>query len=163
MERFTDRARQVLSLAQEAAEQFQYDEIEVEHVLLALIREVNGVAGVVLRELGANEARVEGIIAGMPHTSTRLAAVPPELAASTKRVLELAVEEARRMGHRYIGTEHLLLGVVQFNQRGRSEILKQIDISPQDIRKGLYEVLRGPSEENPPDKPSDDPPPPAIL
>ena len=112
MERFTQRARRVLSLAHQEAERMRHNYIGTEHLLLGLIREEGGVAGRVLRELGLDANRVQEIVERLTgpgqHRGAKL-----DLSPGTQQVLEYAVEEARRMGHHYIGTEHLLLGLVR--------------------------------------------------
>ena len=99
MERFTQRARRVLSLAQEEAERLQHSQIGTEHLLLGLMREDGGVAGRVLRELGLEARKVEDLVTRAADSSDRAATEALELSAETKKVLELAVDEARRMGH----------------------------------------------------------------
>ena len=114
MGRFTQRARRVLSLAHEEAEKLHHNYIGTEHLLLGLIREEGGVAGRVLRELGLDPARVKEVVERLTgvgrHKGGRV-----ELAPGTERVLQIAIEEATKMGRHYIGTEHLLLGLVQFS------------------------------------------------
>jgi len=149
MERFTQRARRVLSLAQEEAERFQHNYIGTEHLLLGLIREEGGVAGRVLRELGLDQHRVEELVERMTRATTRVSTITPELSPGTKRVLELAVDEARRMGHHYIGTEHLLLGLVRLPEGVAIDILKRLGISPEEVRRQTRRVL----QENPVQKP----------
>ena len=143
MERFTQRARRVLSLAQEEAERLQHNYIGTEHLLLGLIREEGGVAGRVLRELGLRTATRRGT--GRAHDA-RVDAHrpdgPPELSPGTKRVLELAVDEARRMGHHYIGTEHLLLGLVRLPEGVAIDILKRLGVSPEEVRRQTRRVLQ---------------------
>ncbi len=142
MERFTQRARRVLSLAQEEAERLQHNYIGTEHLLLGLIREEGGVAGRVLRELGLDQRRVEELVERMTRATTRSSTTQPELSPGTKRVLELAVDEARRMGHHYIGTEHLLLGLVRLNEGVAIDILKRTNISPEEVRRQTRRVLQ---------------------
>ena len=142
MERFTQRARRVLSLAQEAAESFQHNYIGTEHLLLGLILEEGGVAGRVLRELGSDQRRVEELVERMTRASPRTTTIAPELSPGTKRVLELAVDEARRMGHHYIGTEHLLLGLVRLPEGVAIDILKRLGISPEEVRRQTRRVLQ---------------------
>jgi len=142
MERFTQRARRVLSLAQEEAERLQHNYIGTEHLLLGLIREEGGVAGRVLRELGLEQRRVEELVERMTRASTRTGTAQPELSPGTKRVLELAVDEARRMGHHYIGTEHLLLGLVRLTEGVAIDILKRLGISPEEVRRQTRRVLQ---------------------
>ncbi len=142
MERFTQRARRVLSLAQEEAERFQHNYIGTEHLLLGLIREDGGVAGRVLRELGLDQRRVEELVERMTRASARTTTIQPELSPGTKRVLELAVDEARRMGHHYIGTEHLLLGLVRLPEGVAIDILKRLNVSPEEVRRQTRRVLQ---------------------
>jgi ATP-dependent Clp protease ATP-binding subunit ClpC len=142
MERFTQRARRVLSLAQEEAERFQHNYIGTEHLLLGLIREDGGVAGRVLRELGLDQRRVEELVERMTRASARTTTIQPELSPGTKRVLELAVDEARRMGHHYIGTEHLLLGLVRLPEGVAIDILKRLNVNPEDVRRQTRRVLQ---------------------
>jgi len=142
MERFTQRARRVLSLAQEEAERLQHNYIGTEHLLLGLIREEGGVAGRVLRELGLEQRRVEELVERMTRATVRSANQQPELSPGTKRVLELAVDEARRMGHHYIGTEHLLLGLVRLTEGVAIDILKRLGVSPEEVRRQTRRVLQ---------------------
>jgi ATP-dependent Clp protease ATP-binding subunit ClpC len=141
MERFTQRARRVLSLAHQEAERMRHNYIGTEHLLLGLIREEGGVAGRVLRELGLEANRVQEIV-------ERLTA-PGEyhggkldLSPGTQQVLEYAVEEARRMGHHYIGTEHILLGMVRYGEGVAMDVLRKLGISPEQIRRQTRRVLQ---------------------
>jgi ATP-dependent Clp protease ATP-binding subunit ClpC len=142
MERFTQRARKVLSLAQEEAERLQHNYIGTEHLLLGLLREDGGVAGRVLRDLGLEQRRAEDLVEQMTRASTRTGTTNLDLSPGTKRVLELAVDEARRMGHHYIGTEHLLLGLVRQTDGVAIDVLRRLGISPDDIRKQTRRVLQ---------------------
>jgi ATP-dependent Clp protease ATP-binding subunit ClpC len=142
MERFTQRARRVLSLAQDEAERLQHNYIGTEHLLLGLIREEGGVAGRVLRELGLDQRRVEELVERMTRATTRVTGSQPELSPGTKRVLELAVDEARRMGHHYIGTEHLLLGLMRQTEGVAIDILKRLGVSPEEVRRQTRRVLQ---------------------
>ena len=142
-ERFTQRARRVLSLAQEEAERLNHSYIGSEHVLIGLLREEGGVAGRVLRELGLDAARVQAMVerlSGGPGTRTPF--TKTELSPSTKRVLELAVEEARRMGQHYISTEHLLLGLARQNEGLAIDVLRKFGISPEQIRRQTRRMLK---------------------
>jgi len=159
MERFTQRARRVLSLAQEEAERLQHNYIGTEHLLLGLIREEGGVAGRVLRELGLEQRRVEELVERMTRATTRTSTTQPELSPGTKRVLELAVDEARRMGHHYIGTEHLLLGLVRLTEGVAIDILKRLGISPEEVRRQTRRVLQE-SPVQPPQSSQEEPRPP---
>ena len=116
MERFTQRARRVLSLAHQEAERMRHSYIGTEHLLLGLIREEGGVAGRVLRELGLEADRVQEMVERLTGPG-QYRGGKLDLSPGTQQVLEYAVEEARRMGHHYIGTEHLLLGLVRYGRR----------------------------------------------
>ncbi|MCA9885180.1 MAG: ATP-dependent Clp protease ATP-binding subunit, partial [Anaerolineae bacterium] len=142
MERFTQRARRVLSLAQEEAERLQHSQIGTEHLLLGLMREDGGVAGRVLRELGLEARKVEDLVTRAADSSDRAATEALELSAETKKVLELAVDEARRMGHHYIGTEHLLLGLVRQQEGIAIDVLRRLGISPEEVRRQTRRVLQ---------------------
>lgn len=141
MERFTQRARRVLSLAHEEAERLQHNYIGTEHLLLGLIREEGGVAGRVLRELGLEPARVKEMVERLTgvgrHTGGRI-----ELAPATEEVLQYAIEEARRMGHHYIGTEHLLLGLMRLDEGVAIDALRRLGITPEQIRRQTRRVLQ---------------------
>jgi len=117
-ERFTERARRVIILAREEAGRFRHDFVGTEHVLLGLIRDGEGIATAVLQRLGLRletvKAEVERALAGFPKTLT-FGEVP--FTPQAKRVLELSIEEARQLGHNYIGTEHLLLGLMKEGSR----------------------------------------------
>ncbi len=145
MQRFTQRARRVLSLAQEEAERLQHSYIGTEHILLGLMREEGGVAGRVLRELGVDQRRVEELVERMTQAQQHALNIRPDLSQGTKKVIELAVDEARRMGHHYIGTEHLLLGLVRQNEGIAIDVLKRLNVSPEEVRRQTRRVL----QENP--------------
>jgi ATP-dependent Clp protease ATP-binding subunit ClpC len=141
MERFTQRARRVLSLAHEEAERMHHNYIGTEHLLLGLIREEGGVAGRVLRELGLEPPRVKEMVERLTgigrHTGGRI-----QLAPGTEQVLQLAVEEARRMGHHYIGTEHLLLGLVRQGEGVGIDVLRRLGVTPEQIRRQTRRILQ---------------------
>jgi len=145
LERFTQRARRVLSLAQEEAERMKHAYIGTEHLLLGLMREEGGVAGRVLRDLGVEQRRVQEMVERLTGAGRASGQTKIDLAPGTKRVLELAVDEARRMGHHYIGTEHLLLGLVRQNEGVAMDVLKKLGISAEQIRRQTRRVL----QENP--------------
>jgi len=145
MERFTQRARRVLSLSQEEAEKLRHSYIGTEHLLLGLLREEGGVAGRVLRELGVETKRVQEMVERLTGANRGAGISKIDLSPGTRRVLELAVDEARRMGHHYIGTEHLLLGLVRQNEGVAIDVLKKLGISAEQIRRQTRRVL----QENP--------------
>lgn len=151
MQRFTQRARRVLSLAQEEAERLQHSYIGTEHLLLGLMREEGGVAGRVLKQLGLDIKEVEALVERKTRSGERTPFSRLDLSPGTKKVLELAVDEARRMGHHYIGTEHLLLALLRYNEGVAIDVLKALNISPEQIRKQTHRVLQdSPSAPRPP-------------
>src|SRR6478752_7419703 len=118
-EKFTERARKVLTLAQEEAQRFNHNYIGTEHLLLGLVREGDGVAAKVLNNLGVELSKVRSAVEFIIGRGEKSVAGEIGLTPRAKKVIELAVEEARRLNHSYIGTEHLLLGLV----RGRGHCL----------------------------------------
>jgi ATP-dependent Clp protease ATP-binding subunit ClpC len=142
MQRFTQRARRVLSLAQEEAERMQHAYIGTEHLLLGLLREEGGVAGRVLKELGIELDRIEKLIESHSTAHERTPLSKLDLSPGTKKVLELAVEEARKLGHHYIGTEHLLLALAQHNEGMAVDLLKELNVSPEEIRRQTRRALQ---------------------
>ena len=140
MERFTQRARRVLSLAHQEAERARQSNIGTEHLLLGLMDEEGGVAGRVLRELGMTSGRVREIIERITSTDSVFDPSKIELAVDTQQVLEFAVDEARRLGHHYIGTEHILLGLVRVEGTAM-EVLRRLGVTPDQIRRQTRRVL----------------------
>jgi hypothetical protein len=126
MERFTVRARQVLSLSQDEAESLKHDSIGTEHILLGLLREEGGIAARVLRDVGVLYPQTRSLVKSSPNPKL-------ELTADTKRLLELAVDEARRRQQTFIGTEHLLMAVTRLPQSKACTILKHLNVDIDDI------------------------------
>lgn len=141
MERFTQRARRVLSLAHQEAERMRHNYIGTEHLLIGLIREEGGVAGRVLRELGLDVNRVQEIVERLTGPGTYRGG-KLDLSPGTQQVLEFAVEEARRMGHHYIGTEHLLLALVRYGEGIALDVLRKLGVTPEQIRRQTRRVLQ---------------------
>jgi len=141
MERFTQRARRVLSLAHQEAERMRHNYIGTEHLLLGLIREEGGVAGRVLRELGLEADRVQEIVERLTGPGQSRGG-KLDLSPGTQQVLEYAVDEARRLGHHYIGTEHLLLGLVQHGEGIAMDVLRKMGVSAEQIRRQTRRVLQ---------------------
>ncbi len=146
LERFTQRARRVLTLAQEEAERLSHNYIGTEHLLLGLIREENGIAGRVLRDLGAKPERVAEMVERMTGAGRRASPGKLDLTPRTKQVIEYAVDEARRLGHSYIGTEHLLLGLIRQGDGVAIDVMRQLGLTPDRIRR---ETLRAVQQEQP--------------
>ncbi len=117
-DKFTERARRVLTLAQEEAQRFNHNYIGTEHLLLGLVREGDGVAAKVLANLGVELNKVRSAVEFIIGRGDRAVLGEIGLTPRTKKVIELAVDEARRLNHHYIGTEHLLLGLRLGQRRG---------------------------------------------
>jgi ATP-dependent Clp protease ATP-binding subunit ClpC len=134
MDRFTKHARQVLQIAQEEAVRLNHNYIGTEHLLLGLAKEEHGLAARVLKEVGAPQADIVRAVERMAPRNPRPPFGRPTLTPRTKRVIELAVEEARQMGHPNIGTEHLLLGLVQENEGIAAEVLRSLGVNLDKVR-----------------------------
>jgi ATP-dependent Clp protease ATP-binding subunit ClpC len=141
MERFTQRARRVLSLAHQEAERLRQNAIGTEHLLLGLVQEDGGIAGRVLRELGLEPDRVREVVEKLSgYGQYRGGKI--DLSPGTQQVLEYAIEEARRMGHHYIGTEHLLLGLVRSTDGLGMEVLRKLGVTAEQIRRQTRRILQ---------------------
>jgi ATP-dependent Clp protease ATP-binding subunit ClpC len=141
MERFTQRARRVLSLAHQEAERLRQNTIGTEHLLLGLIQEEGGVAGRVLRDLGLEPDRVRELVERIGgYGSNRSGKI--DLSPGVQQVLEFAIDEARKLGHHYIGTEHLLLGLVRLTEGGANEVFRKLGVTSEQIRRQTRRVLQ---------------------
>ena len=140
-DRFTKRARRVLTLAQEEAQRLNHNYIGTEHLLLGLVREENGVAVKVLRDLGVDPRQIRERIERTVGRGQRAMYGKLSLTPRTKRVIELAVDEARRLGHHYIGTEHLLLGLVRAGEGVAVDVLKGLGVSLDKVRSQTARVM----------------------
>jgi ATP-dependent Clp protease ATP-binding subunit ClpC len=146
IDRFNQRARRVLQIANDEAERLSHNYIGTEHLLLGIVKEENGIAGRVLRELGAKPERVAEMVERMTGAGRRAPSSKPELTPRTKQVLEFAVEEARKLSHSYIGTEHLLLGLIRHGDGVAIDVLRQLGLTPDRIRR---ETMRAIQQEQP--------------
>lgn len=140
MERFTQRARRVLSLAHQEAEQAHHNSIGPEHLLLGLMLEEGGVAARVLRELGVTVERAREVINKVSIAPADFDPNRVELGAQTQQALENSVDEARRLGHHYIGTEHILLGLVRVDGIAM-QVLGSLSVTAEQIRRQTRRVL----------------------
>jgi ATP-dependent Clp protease ATP-binding subunit ClpC len=142
-ERFTDRARAVLILAQEEARLLNHSFIGTEHLLLGMIHEGEGVAAKALESLGVELEPVRGRVREtiqMPVDSTE-AGIP--FTPRAKKVLELALREALQLGHSYIGTEHILLGLVREGRGVGVQVLQGLGVEPSQVRLEVIQLLSG--------------------
>jgi predicted nucleotide-binding protein len=140
MERFTQKARHVLSFAHQEAERAHHNVIGPEHFLIGLMEEEGGVAGRVLRELGITIERLREVIYDLTDPASNFDPNQVELGVQTQQVLEKAVEEARRLGHHYIGTEHILLGLIRVESTA-IEVLRRLGLTADQIRRQTRRVL----------------------
>ncbi|MFA5311296.1 MAG: ATP-dependent Clp protease ATP-binding subunit [Candidatus Omnitrophota bacterium] len=140
--RFTERARKVIILAKEEARRFNHDYIGTEHILLGLIREGEGVASTVLQKLGLSleniRLEIEKLV--QPGPTTQIIGDIP-FTPRAKKALELAAEEARSLGHNYIGTEHLLLGLIREGEGIASQVLLNLGLELNTVRSEVMELL----------------------
>lgn len=141
LDKFTKRARRVLSYAQEEATRLNHNYIGTEHLLLGLLREEEGLAAKVLRDLGVDQNRVRRMIEDIVGRGQAPANARLTLTPRTRRVIELAVDEARRLGHHYIGTEHLLLGLVREEEGVAISVLRTLNLTPEKIRQQLTKAV----------------------
>src|SRR5713226_2539273 len=125
-DKFTERARKVLSLAQEEAQRFQHTYIGTEHLLLGLVSEGEGVAARVLSSLNVESSKIRSAVEFIIGRGDRIVLGEIGLTPRTKKVIELAVDEARRLNHHYIGTEHLLLGLVREGEGIAAGVLESL-------------------------------------
>jgi ATP-dependent Clp protease ATP-binding subunit ClpC len=142
MERFTKRTRRALSLAQAYAESLGHTSIGPEHLLIGLLRTNGGMAKRVLHDLHLDERRVEDLIKQLTRAREQAGDALVDLSPGMKKVLEFAVDEARCLGHHYVGTEHLLLGLVRQNEGIAIEVLKRLNVTPEDVRRHIRRMLR---------------------
>ncbi|NSW53850.1 MAG: ATP-dependent Clp protease ATP-binding subunit [Anaerolineae bacterium] len=143
MQKFTPRAKQVLTLAHQEAERANSTTINTEHLLLGLVREESGVAGRVLKELGMEEGRIRQILKEFVEASQPEESEAREIAISTgvQSVLEKAINEAHSVGHPYIGTEHLLLGLIRSEDGYAALIFRKMGITPEMVRRQTRRML----------------------
>src|SRR2546421_9053946 len=140
-DRFTERARKVMQLAQEEAQRLHHNYIGAEHLLLGLLREGEGVAGKVLTRLGVDLEQARQAVENIVGRGNHLISGEIGLTPRAKKVIELAVDEARRLNHHYIGTEHLLLGLVREGEGIGAGVLENLGLSLQEVRAQVVFVL----------------------
>ena len=153
-DKFTDRARKVLTLAQDEAQRFNHNYIGTEHLLLGLVREGEGVAARVLENMNVELAKVRTAVEFIIGRGDRPVVGEVGLTPRAKRVIELAIDEARRLGHNYIGTEHLLLGLVREGEGIAAGVLESLGVNLDKVRHEVIRVLsqssaRGPGQPRP--------------
>ncbi|MDD5771948.1 MAG: ATP-dependent Clp protease ATP-binding subunit [bacterium] len=143
-DKFTERARKVIILAREEAGRLNHDYIGTEHILLGLIREGQGVGAVILQNLGADIENIIFMIEELVKSGggmLTLGEIP--FSSRAKKVLELAIEEARAFNHTYVGTEHILLGLIKEEESIAAQVLGKLGISYQKVREETIKLLNG--------------------
>ena len=150
-ERFTDRARRVVVLAQEEARTMNHGYIGTEHILLGLIAEGEGLAALVLESSGVEQDRVRAFV----ERETEHDGKPPSghipFTPSAKKVLELSLREALQLRHNYIGTEHILLGLIREGEGLASQALVDVGADPAGLRQRVLDRVGRGSRERPPE------------
>ncbi|MGB4140957.1 MAG: ATP-dependent Clp protease ATP-binding subunit, partial [Limnochordia bacterium] len=141
--RFTDRAQKVIVLAQEEARRLGHNVVGTEHILLGLIAEGEGVGAKALTALGVSLDKVRQEIENVIGRGESAFQGAIGFTPRTKRVFELAIDEARQLGHTYIGTEHILLGLIREGEGVAAQILRNLDIDLESMRKQVIELLGG--------------------
>lgn len=140
-DKFTERARRVLTLAQDEAQRFNHNYIGTEHLLLGLVRESDGVAARILANLSVELPKVRSSVEFIIGTGDRASSEDIGLTPRAKRVIELAVDEARRLNHSYIGTEHILLGLVREGEGIAAGVLESLGVNLARVRNEAQRVL----------------------
>ncbi len=140
-DKFTERAKKVLVLAQEEAQRFNHTYIGTEHLLLGLVREGEGIAAKVLSNLGVELQKVRSAVEFIIGRGDRMVIGDISLTPRAKKVIELAVEEARRLNHNYIGTEHLLLGLVREGEGIAAGVLESLGVNLEKVRAQVIQVV----------------------
>ncbi|MFT5052894.1 MAG: ATP-dependent Clp protease ATP-binding subunit ClpC, partial [Chlamydiales bacterium] len=148
-DRFTDRAKKVMNLARQEAQRFNHEYLGTEHVLLGLVQEGSGVAANVLKNMGVDldkiRMEVEKIVKTGPSMVT-MGQLP--FTPRAKKVLELSMEEAGNLGHNYIGTEHLLLGLIKENEGIAAQVLLNLGVKLEDVREEVLDFLGADTSED---------------
>ena len=141
-DRFTERARKVMSLARQEAQRFNHDYIGTEHILLGLVQEGSGVAAHVLKNLEVEPKKIRLEVEKIVKNGTNMVTMGQlPFTPRAKKVLELALEEAQNLGHNYIGTEHLLLGLIRENEGIAAQVLLNLGTKLEEVREEVLELL----------------------
>jgi ATP-dependent Clp protease ATP-binding subunit ClpA len=146
-ERFTDRARKVMQLANQEAQRFNHEYIGTEHILLGLIKEGSGIAAAVLKELGVelSKARLEVEKLMGPGPDITIMGKLPQTPRA-KRVVELAMEAARELKHGYVGTEHILIGLIREKDGAAGQVLANLGVTAERVIEAAGALFADPSD-----------------
>ena len=141
-DRFTDRAKKVMNLARQEAQRFNHEYLGTEHILLGLVQEGSGVAANVLRNMQIDLAKIRTEVEKLVKTGPAMVTMGQlPFTPRAKKVLELSMEEAGNLGHNYIGTEHLLLGLIKENEGIAAKVLMNLGVKLEDVREEVLEFL----------------------
>ena len=135
LERFTRSARQVLSRAQAEAERQRHAEIDTEHLLIGILRVDSGGGAQALRKLHVEVFQAEAVARDLARDKSRASGHPLDLSADTRKALEYGVDEARRMTHNFVSSEHLLLGLLRLDGCNAIRVLRKLNVSIEAIRR----------------------------
>lgn len=142
-ERYTERARQVVVLAQDEARGMKHNYLGGEHLLLGLLREEEGIAARILDSLGVTLPQARARIRSVVGEGDAILAGQIPFTPRAKKILELALREALSLGHNYVGTEHILLGLVRENEGVGADVLRDFDVGTDQIRAETIKILGG--------------------
>ena len=141
-DRFTDRAKKVMNLARQEAQRFNHEYLGTEHILLGLVQEGSGVAANVLKNMGIDLSKIRSEVEKIVKTGPSMVTMGQlPFTPRAKKVLELAMEEASNLGHNYIGTEHLLLGLIKENEGIAAQVLLNLGVKLEEVREEVLEFL----------------------
>lgn len=150
-DRFTDRAKKVMSFARQEAQKFNHEYIGTEHILLGLVQEGSGVAANVLKNMDVDLEKIRHEVEKIVKTGPSMVTMGQlPFTPRAKKVLELSMEEASALSHNYIGTEHLLLGLIKENEGIAAQVLMNLNVKLEEVREEVLEFLGAsddPSEE----------------
>ncbi len=141
LDRFTKRARKALSLAQEEAQRLRHDHLGTEHLLLGLDREGYGIAAKALERLGVDLKQLREAVASIAPIGARNVKGDLGFTPEGKQAIELAVEAAQRLRHRFIGTEHLLLGVIRQREGSAAQVLRNLNVDLEQLGSAVAELV----------------------
>jgi len=139
-ERFTDRARKVMQLANQEAQRFNREHIGTEHILVGLVKIGSGIAAFVLKNFDVDLRKIRIEVEKPAQTSQEILPHTP----SAKRVIEYAIEETHNLNHNYVGTEHLLLSLLREREGIAFQVFKNLNVKPDEARSAVLELLKLP-------------------
>jgi ATP-dependent Clp protease ATP-binding subunit ClpC len=143
-DRFTDRARRALQLAGQEAMRLGHDHIGTEHLLMGIVKEGSGLAAVVLEQFKVSLAMVRQKVDSLAHGPSSMPVAKPKATERHQRVIMYAIDEAHNLSHNYVGTEHILLGLLREPEGTAARVLAALDLKLDDVRAAVLNVLGKP-------------------